>query len=536
MQLLALQRQVGNRAVANALTTSVQRAPRLPGIPIELQRVDCKYDAAERATAATSRGVLIPDVSLLAATGSGYNAAANSIVVADFEPGSAVVKGSTAGELRGSWIDILERHSSQRYAVLGFTDCVGDERANEKLRADRAHAVAAMLPKTARRASAIGAAPTVDFLMPANSTPSERALNRSVLLRLPFEELRQAEEVDEYSADAVQFWRSSPNGSVDDLINFVTQRAGALLDRNGVPNPKVVKGTIPQIGALGTFNSKSWTITLDEKKMTSGSGVTSGTKMSKLTVDAVANLSSTCYHEARHAEQAFMTARLTAEEAKGKMSARDLALKMDIPPAIADAALSASSTMLPDKLKAQASSWQTFAPGGRYFPYKTWNEQLHEDAKLVSSRLEWEKYEKLDPGQVQELWEKSLHRLVDKSFRRNFYWRADDLLRDMEADPHHDPVDDVTGRAFKNTISKLRMVLDADRAGKNLPGSGAIGKMDPVTVKIKNMEAQNWLTGLAIALLETQIAADEAYRAYPDEADAYQVEDAVKASIKRQGS
>ena len=41
-----------------------------------------------------------------------------------------------------------------------------------------------------------------------------------MLIRLPPEELRQAAQVDGYSAAAVAFWRSNPGKSVDDLVTF----------------------------------------------------------------------------------------------------------------------------------------------------------------------------------------------------------------------------------------------------------------------------------------------------------------------------
>ena len=67
----------------------------------------------------------------------------------------------------------------------------------------------------------IGAAPAGDYLLPGNSTPPERALNRAVLLRLPFEELRQAAEVDKYSEHTVRFWQLNKTGGVDDVVDSV---------------------------------------------------------------------------------------------------------------------------------------------------------------------------------------------------------------------------------------------------------------------------------------------------------------------------
>ena len=538
MQLLALQRHAGNRAVVGALKTPGRRLPKLAGTPIALQRAAYEYGARERATATTGRGILGTDVTLLAGTGSGYNAASNSVVVADFEPGSAVVRDSTMRELRGSWINILERSSSQPYEVLGFTDRVGDERANQKLRADRARAVAALFPKTARRASVIGAAPAADFLSPANSTPSERALNRSVLLRLPFAELSQPAEVDEYSADAVAFWRSNPNSSVSDLINFVTRQGAGLLERNGVHQPKVIKDKAVRPGSSAHFEAKNWQITIDEATMASASsqrGVTPKTKMSALTIDAVADLASDCYHEFRHAEQTFMAARLTAEEAKGDMSPRDLAMEVGIPVEVADDAISASSTVLPDKLKVEARAWRTTGHGGRYVEYKKWNDGLRAALEIFVNGVEWDALKKMDSGSIREVWEKGLSPFIDQTLRRDYSLRADTLLRDMKADPRHDPLDDEIRRALTETSSKLFVTLAKERGGKNLPGRDAIAKMDPVEANLAHRTAQSWVLKLQLAVTETRQAADTAYRAYPEEAEAYRVGEAVKVSVKRQG-
>lgn len=538
MQLLALQRHAGNRAVVGALKPPGQRVPKLAGTPIALQRAAYEYEASERATATTSRGILGTDVTLLAGTGSGYNAAANSVLVADFEPGSAVVKDSTMRELRGSWINILERSSSQPHEVLGFTDRVGDERANQKLRADRARAVAALFPKTARRASVIGAAPAADFLLPANSTPAERALNRSVLLRLPFAELSQPAQVDEYGADAVAFWRSNPNSSVSDLINFVTRQGAGLLERNGVHQPKVIKDKVARPGASAHFEAKTWQITLNEAEMASTSsqrGVTPKTKMSELTIDAVADLASDCYHEFRHAEQTFIAARLTAEEAKGGMSPRDLAMELGIPVEVAADAVSASSSVLPDKLKVQARAWRTTGHGGRYVEYKKWNDGLRAALEIFVNGFEWDALKKMDSGSIRKVWEKGLSPFIDQTLRRNYSLRADTILRDMTADPRKDPLDDEIRRALTETSSKLFMILAKERGGKDIPGPDAIAKMDPVEAKLAHRTAQSWVLKLELAVRQTRQAAENAYRAYPEEAEAYRVGEAVKASVKRQG-
>jgi hypothetical protein len=394
-----------------------------------------------------------------------------------------------------------------------------------------------MFPNTARQASAIGAAPAGDYLLPGNSTKSERALNRAVLVRLPFEELRQATQVDEYSADAVRFWQSNKNSSVADLINFVSGQAGALLDRNGVPRPDVLKGKATLSGTLAFFTPKDWSITLDVDKMTSAApqgGITQATKMSALTVDPVAELASTCYHEFRHAEQNFLAARQVAADAKGGISARDLAQNLEIPINIAAEAVSASSTPLPDKYKTQARAWRTTMHGGRHFDYKIWNDELRPVIELVNRRIDWEQLKGLSPGHLKQVWEKALRKLIDTL--RDLSIRGDALLRAMTAGANPDPIDDAIRKALTKTNFSLFMVLATNHGGKNLSDTDAFAKMSPDDQLVARLEAQQWLTKLQIHLLETQVAAEDAYRGYPVETESYQVENLVKASIKQQGS
>lgn len=105
----------------------------------------------------------------------------------------------------------------------------------------------------------------------------------------------------------------------------------------------------------------------------------------------------------------------------------------------------------------------------------------------------------------------------------------------MTADPRKDPLDDEIRRALTETSSKLFMILAKERGGKDIPGPDAIAKMDPVEAKLAHRTAQSWVLKLELAVRQTRQAAENAYRAYPEEAEAYRVGEAVKASVKRQG-
>ncbi|WP_195909016.1 hypothetical protein [Microlunatus sp. Gsoil 973] len=433
-RLLRLQRSAGNRAVAGAL--------------VPVQRDPVAYEPGESETA-TARGVISPDVRLLAGTGSRFNAAANSVLVADFRPNSAVVRTSAREELSGSWTRILEGQRTRQYALLGFTDATGDEGPNQSLRLNRARAVAALLPGTAGR-GVVGAAPTGEFIT-GNTTREERALNRAVLIRLPPEELREVGQVDRYSAAAVAFWQTHPTATVTDLVDAVSREAVGMLVDNGVPAPDVVPGTVPKASStLAFFSAEDWQITLDTGALAGASGqagVTPATTMAGLSVEAVAELSQACYHEARHAEQAFLAARAAAEEQGGATDPATLARSLGIRADVAAAAVTASSVVLPDVLRAKGDAWRSFMRGGRYVPYRTWNEKLKSQIEIFNfvfgpqiSKWTTPGPDLLGAAAIWTIWEKGLHPTLDKNFRRDLSFRADALIRDLQRDRTPDPL------------------------------------------------------------------------------------------------
>jgi outer membrane protein OmpA-like peptidoglycan-associated protein len=169
--VLRLQRTAGNRAVSIEIG-EITVGPACPS-----------YERGERARASSPPGLLDADVSLAGPHGID-SAAGDSVVVADFPIGSAQLRPSTVAQLRSSWIDILERQSAVRYEIVGYSDCAGETGRNDALRRARARAVAGLFPKTAARATAVGGAPVTEHAVD-NATPEHRALNRSVILRLP---------------------------------------------------------------------------------------------------------------------------------------------------------------------------------------------------------------------------------------------------------------------------------------------------------------------------------------------------------------
>ena len=173
-------------------------------------------------------------------------------------------------------------------------------------------------------------------------------------------------------------------------------------------------------------------------------------------------------------------------------------------------------------------------PGGRHFAYKMWNEELRPVLEIITGGLDWDKFQKLRPDILKEVWEQGLRKLFDKL--RDSSIRGEALLRAMGAGPDPDPVDAGIRKALTKTSGSLFMVLATSRQANNLPDTAAVTKMSPDDLNVAQLEAESLVINLQVRLLETQIAADDAYHAYPVEAESYQVEDLVKASIKEQGS
>ena len=108
--------------------------------------------SGERAKAASSAGVLATDVSL--AGGHAIDSAAgDSVVVADFPIGSAELRSSTVAQLRSSWVGILERQSTVKYEIVGYSDCAGDGGRNTALRRARVQGRRRAVPEDRRPAT-----------------------------------------------------------------------------------------------------------------------------------------------------------------------------------------------------------------------------------------------------------------------------------------------------------------------------------------------------------------------------------------------
>jgi len=142
-------------------------------------------------------------------------------VVADFgvnwrTPRDSLARDPALGARLRQWLDIARADPTMRMRVLGFSDCVGDERDNLFLRKGRATRLMALLERMVGKPSfdalrsrivAVDAAPIGDFLG-SNDTVEGRAVNRGVL----FEFQRQVH------GDPIAVAACSPNPA--DLLRY----------------------------------------------------------------------------------------------------------------------------------------------------------------------------------------------------------------------------------------------------------------------------------------------------------------------------
>jgi len=132
------------------------------------------YEPGERTTSRT-RGHLSPDVTQFD----------GRLLIADFGVSRSVVKRETKQEkLLKDSLATFERDKGLRFRIVGFSDCIGLEKGNLKLRQERAKEVFRLLGKSARsRVVSVGPAQPGTFVPGTdNGTIEGRARNRSVVI------------------------------------------------------------------------------------------------------------------------------------------------------------------------------------------------------------------------------------------------------------------------------------------------------------------------------------------------------------------
>jgi outer membrane protein OmpA-like peptidoglycan-associated protein len=157
----------------------VQRAPKAPELTIgeidtKSNDPNCRYQKGEVEKANAEKGFLENDVDRAEFFGV---EPADAVVIADFKVDDGNLRPSTEAILRKFWLPTFDKDEMKSWEIVGFNDCVGWESRNQQLRAQRAQAVAKLLPGVPA-----SAAPADTFQVP-NASERSRAINRSVIIR-----------------------------------------------------------------------------------------------------------------------------------------------------------------------------------------------------------------------------------------------------------------------------------------------------------------------------------------------------------------
>lgn len=342
--------------------------------------------------------------------------------------------------------------------------------------------------------------------------------------------MMKKDQVTGFAGLALAYWRANPDKTLAEFGTHLMDQLNVQLAANGVP--KLPAPNLSSLRSAGGFVASSWTVQFDLAR-TATRPLTA--KIGELPADRISELAGICYHESRHAEQAFLVARLVASEAKG---AKAVATELDLPVPIAEAALKATDPLPGGKEGLEMiRGWRAFEKGGKHLDYRDWNESLQQFVGNVIKSLPSPTPEGVD----------AITAALDKLSPVLAEWRkdtvpfADDKIAKLMGAKTRDATDNQVLGDLTATRRILKKVMDAETAtikqlGRLKARQEAIAKKTkpPLTVdeaKLFQLEiASAWL-GLNSALAELVVVTNKAYMSYPHEADAYAAQRAVMKEI-----
>jgi hypothetical protein len=340
--------------------------------------------------------------------------------------------------------------------------------------------------------------------------------------------LRKKDEFSGFASFARSFWNDNKDKSLEEFGLFLMDQVNAQLIKNGVLPIRDPPSFGPTgHGAAGGFSHKTWTVGLDLAKTAAHP---LATKIKDLTADQVAEVAGVCYHEARHAEQAFLVARVVASEAKGKKDAKAIAAQLDIPEFVAKAAINSTEPLPGKDSMAQIEQWRAFGESGKHRDYWDWNETFRGFVVNVIASLPQSRPEGVD--KVIAAWTALTPTITG--------WQKDSLpplkvkIDKLTKSKTPDAVDKQVFGDVKKIRAGIQKVIKADKALSDevakFQARKAAADKRPITVSearvIQSQFALLWIN-LEVALLELRKTTNDAYMAYPIEADAYAAEASV---------
>jgi len=364
-------------------------------------------------------------------------------------------------------------------------------------------------------------------------------------------------EVDAFSGWAVAYWRNNPKQTLRALAGYLVEQANVLLRQNGVPPMTLIPGRT-QPGDVGEFTDENWTIKVDLDEFAAdtqppipGVPLQPDSALSDVSAMAAGKLAGACYHEARHCEVAFLRTRVAAERMKGPKSrmedvdpdeAGELARAQEVPVRIAWEALAAAP--LSDADRSEVERIVPMGPGGRYYDYRRLNDKLMSlttnlKAILVeylarrASAAPLERFGPLVP-----ILKPAIHDWVAK-----YRPEAEAILERVHEVKQRTQIDDDVATFTLEIQDDLdRMAIEVDRLEAAVltaredaakpKAKGADEQLEREEASLKVMQIDEAYLETWLAILELHSTAQEAYRAYPHEVDAYAVMGRVESDVQ----
>ena len=339
----------------------------------------------------------------------------------------------------------------------------------------------------------------------------------------PFGMLEQT-QVSGFAALALAYWRGNPDTTLGDFGIHLLEELNKQLAANGVPT--LPKPKLDSLRSAGGFAAASWTVQFNLAGTAKQSLIA---KIGGIPAERISEIAGIFYHECRHAEQAFLVARLVASEAKGTKTGKQIAAELDLHEPAADAALKATGPLPGGKDGlAKIKGWRAFEKGGEHYDYWEWNEHLQQFVANVLKSIPDPAPEGADGIRAELV--KLAPTFAD--WRKSTIAFADTKLAALKGDRGRDATDNQALRDLTTTRGVLKKVMDGEaetlRQLAKLDARKAQTK--PLTVdeaKLFQLQiARSWL-GLQLALSELVVVTGKAYEAYPHEADAYTAQRAV---------
>lgn len=351
--------------------------------------------------------------------------------------------------------------------------------------------------------------------------PLARIPGGALVQRSPAFGLATPRATTEFAQTAVKWWTKYPGTTLANFAVIMLEEANSRLEKIGVP---AVEPDTASTTSVGVFRSSTWTISLNVEK---GTGYAPTTKVGDLKPDELADFADTFFHEARHAEQRFLMARLAVSKAKNK-DAKAIAAAVSIKESVAEAAIKAGGNLSSAEKQKAEQLWEFF---DEHLGYKMWNNALRDSASALVEALPDPSPSGVDS--ITAAWNALAPKVEEL---RKAAPGAEKRIESLSKLTARSAVDEQVLRDVGKTLKVLQIALDKAKILANVVTEWPKMKASQtitvdVAKRVQQVFALQWLE-FEVAARDVYLTAEAAYQRYPEEADARAVGGAVAAAVR----